>query len=124
MKLLVDMNLSPRWVEMLTRNQFEAQHWTNAGDPRAPDVEIMAYAARHDFVVLTNDLDFGAILAVTHANKPSVVQIRSDNLDPDVIGHQVIGALRQVEEELRAGALVNVAVTRTRLRVLPLTPAR
>lgn len=124
MKLLVDMNLSPRWVEFLARNHFEALHWTNAGDPRAADAELMAYAARHDYVVLTNDLDFGAILAVTHANKPSVVQIRSDNLDPDVIGHQVIAALRQVEDQLRAGALVNVALQRTRLRVLPLTPQR
>jgi predicted nuclease of predicted toxin-antitoxin system len=68
---------------MLTRNQFGAQYWTNAGNPRAPDVEIMAYAARHDFVVLTQRSRLGAILAVTHANKPSVVQIRSDNLDPD-----------------------------------------
>jgi predicted nuclease of predicted toxin-antitoxin system len=30
--------------------------------------------------VLTNDLDFGAIFAVTHASKASVVQIRSDEL--------------------------------------------
>jgi predicted nuclease of predicted toxin-antitoxin system len=27
----------------------------------APDGEIMAYAAKHDYVVLTHDLDFSAI---------------------------------------------------------------
>jgi hypothetical protein len=31
----------------------------------APDVEIMAYAAKYDYVVLTHDLDFSAILAAT-----------------------------------------------------------
>jgi predicted nuclease of predicted toxin-antitoxin system len=121
MKLLVDMNLSPRWVQTLERNQFEAEHWSHVGDPKAPDAELMAHAARHDYVVLTNDLDFGAILAVTHASKPSVVQIRSDNLSPDAIGEQVVLALQQTRDQLRAGALVNVNLQRTRLRVLPLT---
>jgi predicted nuclease of predicted toxin-antitoxin system len=47
--------------------------------------ERLAYAAEHGYTVLTNDLDFGTILAATQGEKPSVVQIRSDNLDPDVI---------------------------------------
>lgn len=120
MKLLVDMNLSPRWVQLLERNQFGAVHWSAAGNPKALDAELMAYAALHDQVVLTNDLDFGAILAVTHASKPSVVQIRSDNLSPDAIGEQVVRALLQMRDQLQAGALVIVEPQRTRLRVLPL----
>jgi predicted nuclease of predicted toxin-antitoxin system len=79
-----------------------------------------AYAAKHDYVVLTNDLDFGAILAVTHGEKPSVVQIRSENLSPDVIGGQTINALRQLADQLNEGALVNVDPLRTRVRLLPL----
>jgi predicted nuclease of predicted toxin-antitoxin system len=43
MKLLVDMNLSPRWVDLLTRSQFEAVHWSSVGSPHALDQEIMAY---------------------------------------------------------------------------------
>lgn len=120
MKLLVDMNLSPRWVELLTRSQFEAVHWSSVGSPRALDQEIMAYATRHDYVVVTNDLDFGAILAVTHGEKPSVVQIRADNLSPDVIGAQMINALRQLADHLDEGALVNVDPLRMRVRLLPL----
>lgn len=124
MKLLVDMNLSPRWVELLTRSQLEAVHWSSVGRPQSLDEEIMAYAAKHDYVVLTNDLDFGAILAVTHREKPSVVQIRSDNLSPDVIGPQIVTALRQLEEQLQEGALVNVEPLRTRVRLLPLVTTK
>jgi predicted nuclease of predicted toxin-antitoxin system len=120
MKLLVDMNLSPRWIDLLTRSQFQAAHWSSIGSPHALDEEIMTYAAEHDYVVLTNDLDFGAILAVTHGEKPSVVQIRSENLNPDVIGAQTIKALRQLAEQLDEGALVNVDPIRTRVRLLPL----
>ena len=108
-----------RWVDLLTRSQFEAVHWSSVGSPHALDEEIMAYAAKHDYVVVTNDLDFGAILAVTHGEKPSVVQIRSENLSPDVIGVQMISALRQFAE-LNEGALVNVDPLLTRVRLLPL----
>src|ERR1043165_2629701 len=45
MKLLVDMNLSPRWVQFLERNQFSAVHWHGVGDPNALDVELMSHAA-------------------------------------------------------------------------------
>ncbi|HEX4596820.1 MAG TPA: DUF5615 family PIN-like protein [Burkholderiaceae bacterium] len=44
MKLLVDMNLSPRWVDMLTDAGIQAVHWTVVGAKNASDAEIMAYA--------------------------------------------------------------------------------
>ena len=122
MKLLVDMNLSPRWVKMLTNANIEAAHWSTLGATNAPDAEIMAYASANDYVVLTHDLDFGAILAATHGEKPSVVQIRAEDVSPDVIGKPVIIALRQMAAELEEGALLTVDPNRTRLRVLPLQP--
>jgi len=120
MKLLVDMNLSPRWVGALADAGFEAAHWSTLGAKNAPDAEIMAYAKVRDYVVLTHDLDFGAILAATHGEKPSVVQIRAEDVSPDVIGSQVIAALRQMAHELEEGAVLTVDPKRTRLRVLPL----
>lgn len=80
----------------------------------------MAYAATHDFIVLTQDLDFSAILAATSGVEPSVVQVRSDNLDPDVIGTQVVSALKQLEGDLATGAVATVEPQRTRVRLLPL----
>ena len=66
MRLLLDMNLSPRWVEWLAGVGFHAVHWLQIGPHNAPDNEIMAYARADGRVVLTLDLDFGAILAATH----------------------------------------------------------
>ena len=120
MKLLVDMNLSPRWVNLLAEAGIDAVHWSALGSPNAPDVEIMAFAKKHDYVVLTHDLDFSAILAATHGDKPSVVQIRSEDVSPDVIGKTVIDALHQMASELDAGSLLTVDPNRTRLRLLPL----
>jgi predicted nuclease of predicted toxin-antitoxin system len=120
MKILVDMNLSPRWLVPLQQAGFEAVHWSTVGPLNAADDRIMGYAGAHDFVVLTHDLDFGAILAVTHGDKPSVVQIRAQDVRPEAIGLQVVAALRQMQPELMAGALLTVDSNRTRMRVLPL----
>lgn len=120
MKLLVDMNLSPRWVETLAAKGFEATHWSLIGALDAPDAEIMAFARQHDCVVLTHDLDFGAILAATQREKPSVIQIRADDVSPEAIGAMVTEALSSVRDALRQGALVTLDARRTRLRLLPL----
>lgn len=120
MKLIVDMNLTPRWVGLLVDAGIEAKHWSTLGANNALDSEIMAYASANDYVVLTHDLDFSAILAATHGKKPSVVQIRADDVSPDVIGFQVIAALNQMVSELESGALLTVDPNRTRMRLLPL----
>lgn len=44
MKLLVGMNLSPRWIGMLADAGIEAAHWSTLGAHDATDAEIMAYA--------------------------------------------------------------------------------
>jgi predicted nuclease of predicted toxin-antitoxin system len=120
MKLLVDMNLSPRWIAALNKAGWEAVHWSSVGKGNALDSEIMLYAAQNDYVVLTHDMDFSAILAATQGEKPSVVQLRTEDVSPTVISAQVVAALRHMESELEAGALLTVGPSRTRVRMLPI----
>lgn len=82
MKLIIDMNLSPKWVGVLAQAGIDAMHWATLGAVNAPDSEITAYARSKDCVVPTHELDFGAILAATQGEKPSVVQIRADDVNP------------------------------------------
>jgi predicted nuclease of predicted toxin-antitoxin system len=124
MKLLIDMNLSPRWVDFLSGMGIEAVHWSSIGASNAPDKQIMAFAREYEYVVLTHDLDFGAILAATQGEKPSVVQLRADNISPSVAGSQVVAALQQMATELDQGALITVDTHKTRLRVLPLRTSK
>jgi predicted nuclease of predicted toxin-antitoxin system len=114
------MNLSPRWVEYLGEAGFVAVHWSSVGASDAPDREIFEWAAAQGCIVITCDLDFGAILASTRRRQPSVVQIRGELLAPDMIGHAVVAAIRQTQQELLDGSIVSVDAARVRLRVLPL----
>ena len=113
------MNLSPDWVAIFEKNFIEAVHWSSVGLATAPDFEIMEYARVHGYIVLTHDLDFGILLASSREGEPSVVQIRMQDLYPDVMEEQVLVALRFTEDELEAGALVTLGPQRMRVRSLP-----
>lgn len=120
MKVLIDMNLSPAWVETLAEAGFEALHWSAIGDPRAPDRRILKWAGSNGYVVLTHDLDFGAILAVSDASGPSVLQLRTRDISPEHLGPLVCEALTDYAAHLEGGALVSLDETTRRARILPL----
>ena len=119
-KLLIDMNLSPQWVPVLQNHGWEAVHWSDVGNPRASDRDVMDWAMAHGCIVFTHDLDFGTMLALTHDVGPSVIQVRAENILPDYLGGSVVAALNQHETDLSSGALVVVDESRSRVRVLPI----
>lgn len=119
-RIVVDMNLSPDWTPLLQRHGWSAVHWASVGDPRATDRTIMDWAVAHGYVVFTHDLDFGTLLALTHATGPSVIQIRAEDVLPDHLEKIVVSALTQHESELASGALIVVDESRSRVRILPI----
>jgi len=119
-KILIDMNLSPSWVVVFQREGWEALHWSEVGSATAADIEILQWAAESESVVFTHDLDFGALLASSMRRKPSVVQLRSQETSPAIMGATVVLAMKQLAAELQRGALVTIDPARARARVLPL----
>jgi len=123
-KILVDMNLSPTWVERFESAGISAKHWIAIGARTATDRELMAWAEQNGFTVFTHDLDYGALLAATQANGPSVIQLRTSDVLPAAVGARVISAIESLRIELEHGAIVTIDVARARARVLPLSRAR
>jgi predicted nuclease of predicted toxin-antitoxin system len=121
MKVVVDMNLSPLWVNYLQGYGFEVWHWSVVGKPNDPDTVIVAWAKANQAVIFTNDLDFGAILAASQADAPSVFQVRAQDLMPTAIGELVVQCLKRFSTELQDGALITVDLNRTKVKVLPIT---
>lgn len=83
---------------------------------------ILDWARENGYVVFTHDLDFGTILAATHAAGPSVIQMRTQDVLPDRQGTLLVAALRKHEEMLDAGALISLDEKGPRARILPLEP--
>jgi predicted nuclease of predicted toxin-antitoxin system len=121
MRILVDMNLTPRWVQPLRDAGYHALHWSAVGPPEAADREICAYAREQRYVILTNDLDFPQILAHTRHSGPSVVLLRGEPLTPEERGAALLRAIRSCEADLARGAIMTLDWSgRPRARVLPI----
>ncbi len=120
MKILVDRNLSPEWVSVLEQAGHRALHWSTVGSLNAPDREVLLWAKANGFVLFTHDLDFGAILAATEGEGPSVIQIRTEDVSPDRAKNLLLQVITQFAEDLLGGALISVDEEKSRVRLLPL----
>jgi predicted nuclease of predicted toxin-antitoxin system len=119
MKLVIDVNLPPRWVEMLNAAGFEAVYWNTVGPSGASDIEIMEYAKENGCAVLTNDLDFSAILAATNGQKPSVIQIRGEDIRPETLFDSVAKALSIQTGAIEKGVVISIDSGKVRVHLLP-----
>jgi predicted nuclease of predicted toxin-antitoxin system len=119
-KVLLDMNLSPLWVQFLEEAGLQSVHWSTVGNPRATDLELLTWARDNGHIVFTHDLDFGALLAATRASGPSVLQLRTADTSPAAIGADVVRVLWLRSDVFERGALVTIEKARARVRVLPL----
>ncbi len=120
MKLLLDMNLSPVWVEVLHAAGHEAVHWVDIGARNDDDEVIFEWAGKNKFTIITLDLDFGTLLAKTRATHPSVIQIRREDAGPERLGVDLLSLIWRYAGSLEAGALIVLDESKIRLRILPL----
>jgi predicted nuclease of predicted toxin-antitoxin system len=56
MRILIDMNLPPRWVDFFADHGLNAIHWSTIGPLNAPDSEVLEWVREHNHVVFTHDL--------------------------------------------------------------------
>lgn len=120
MKLLLDMNVSPIWVELLNDAGHHAWHWSQVGEISESDENIAIWARANNQVVISNDLDFSKLLASTGDTTPSVIQLRLGRNDPKKMVGLVVLAISNSTAELESGAILTVDHKSRRLRILPI----
>jgi predicted nuclease of predicted toxin-antitoxin system len=97
----------------------DACHLREEGLHRAPDIEIFTKAAAEQRVVLTFDLDFGEIAALSQGRKASVVLFRLHNPRTAHVIERLSAALSDCSAALERGAVVIVEESRHRIHLLP-----
>ena len=122
MKFVVDMNLSPAWIRILSGHGWEACHWSSIGKGNEPDPLLLDWARKNGRILLTQDLDFPRILHATRQTGPSVVLLRMDNEFDGPAVNQVCSALRNAAPILESGALLTLTPKNARIRRLPVHP--
>jgi predicted nuclease of predicted toxin-antitoxin system len=119
MRFVIDINLSPDWVDYLGECGHDAIHWSSIGRVDASDDEILHWARDKDQIVLTSDLDFAALLALSAASTPSVIQLRTESTLSGRVRPLALDAIERTQADLRSGALLTIEAARLRLRILP-----
>ena len=118
MRILADMPISPRTVEFLRGLGYEVVHALDLGLARAADEEIVDQAKAEEMTILTEDLDFGAILAVTREIKPGVIILRVGNWRREEIEDRLRTVLGELPEESFQNSIATVDRHRVRFRRL------
>jgi predicted nuclease of predicted toxin-antitoxin system len=119
-KFVVDMNLSPEWVDVFAASGWDAVHWSKLGEGNASDEEIFNWARKHEHILVTQDIDFPQILFASRAGRPSVVLLRIRNELDATQRARVCAAIRKVSASLETGAIMVATDRRIRLRALPI----
>ena len=114
------MNLSPEWVQEFNKHAIEAVHWSAVGKFDAADAVLMDWARTNEHVIFTHDLDFGTTLALTKAEKPSVIQVRTQNVTVAHLSKMVISTVESYAGLLTKGVLITLDEDKKRIRILPL----
>src|SRR5712691_2127109 len=73
------MGVDVRIAEWLRRHGHDAVHLREEGLHRAPDEQVLGKALAENRIVITFDLDFGDLAALTHDRPARVILLRLEN---------------------------------------------
>lgn len=119
-RLLADMNISPKTVKSLQQGGWDVIRVPEVLPPKASDRQILELARRLDRAVVTQDLDFSALLALGGHSRPSLVTVRLSMSNPETVTRRLLDVLPRIEHDLLDGRAVTVSDLSVRIRKLPI----
>ena len=120
MRFLADMGISRRTVEWLRRCGHEATHLLEEGLERLSDPDILDKARSENRILLTMDLDFGYLLAVSKWKLPNVIIFRLSDERSEIVNTRLMRTLTRFSDAIEAGAVISVGNRTIRARSLPI----
>ena len=121
LRLSADMNISPKTVKALQQRGWDTVRASEYLPANARDLEILNFARCEGRVVVTQDLDFSALLALGGYDRPSLITLRLSASDPDTVTRRLLEVLPVIEQMLlREGCAVTVEDVSVRVRRLPI----
>jgi predicted nuclease of predicted toxin-antitoxin system len=118
-KILADLHIAPSTVEFLRALGHDVVRVGEIMSAGAADRAIVEEAAIQQRVILTQDLDFSAIIALGRRSRPSILSLRLASSRIEHVNAVLQRVLPAVENNLMAGAVVSVEDARIRVRRLP-----
>lgn len=119
LKILADVHISPLTVMALRNRGFDIVRITDRLTSTATDREIVHLAHHEKATIITQDLDFSAIIAKSGLDGPSVITLRVADAKPDTITRILLTMLPIIHSDLIEGAIVSADEKEYRIKKLP-----
>jgi predicted nuclease of predicted toxin-antitoxin system len=116
LRFLADMGVATRVTEWLRRAGHDVRHLRDEGLYRLPDGDVFRKAAAEQRVILTFDMDFGELFALSGERQASVILFRLHNTRSDHLVERLSVVLRESSRALEQGAIIVVEESRHRVR--------
>lgn len=120
MKFLVDNALSRSVAVGLRSVGHDRIHVRDRQLQPASDASIFALAASEDRILISEDTDFGTLLALLEEVKPSVILLRRGPKKPAAQLQLLLANLPAVKEFALRGSIIVIQENRIRMRQLPI----
>ncbi|NUN21996.1 MAG: DUF5615 family PIN-like protein [Candidatus Jettenia caeni] len=119
LKFIADVHISPLTVKELQKAGYTVTRVTDNLPSTSSDSEIIQLASKEQAVIITQDLDFSAIIVQSGLNSPSVVSLRVADAKPDIITRILLNVLPSVEIFIAKGAIVSIDEYGYRVKKIP-----
>jgi predicted nuclease of predicted toxin-antitoxin system len=122
-KFLLNENIAPSLCERLHSLGYSARHVKDVNLLSAKDEDIFSFAQKSGEIIVTHDLDYSRIHAISGAEKPSVILLRLEPVNTDIIYGFLKDHLEQIKLDLLQGSFIVVEQDQMRIRKLPIKKA-
>lgn len=119
MRFLINENLALSCAMAMRSIGYEAVHVAEIRLTSTDDEDIVAFALQEDYFIITFDLDFSRIVALSRKRLPSVITFRVGELSVTNFQELILLNLPNISNDLSEGALVTIDPRGTRTQRLP-----
>jgi len=120
MRLFADLHISPVTVTFLRSLGHDVVRVTDVLPPNASDEVIVGQARRDSRIILTQDLDFSRLIALSGQLTPSLICLRLASSRVEYVNDLLAEVLPLLEVEGVDAAIITVEDSVIRRRSLPI----
>jgi predicted nuclease of predicted toxin-antitoxin system len=121
MRLLADLHISPRTVQFLSSLGHDVARVSEILPSTSTDKTIVTRASEDARTILTQDLDYSAIITLSGAKNPSLISLRLSSSRVEYVNTVLAKVLPTIEQDVLLGMIITVEDNRIRRRSLPIS---
>ncbi|MBY0274132.1 DUF5615 family PIN-like protein [Candidatus Binatia bacterium] len=121
MKILADVNIAPRTCAFLRSQGHDVVRVGDVLDPTSSDTMIVEFARAEGRVVISHDLDFSSLVALSGQAAPSLLTLRLGSTQVEAVNAALALVLPQLADDIERGVIATFDGSRLRRRFLPIS---